>query len=395
MKITSAKLFLAEYNRSETPEFPKKSKVVGIRIYTDEGIYGDGEVAGIHATYGAFGVIKDMWPFISGKDPFDNAVLWDQLMLRTFWGQNGGAFWYSAVSAIDIALWDIKSKALNVPLYKLLGGKRRDKVRCYASQLQFGWGPIDSPAVTVQDYVDRARLALQDGYDAIKIDFLNWDEKGNILNETNRLGLLPPELVQVFSDRVHAVREAIGPKVDLIIENHAGTNSNSAIQLSAAVQDCNIYYFEEPNTPVFYNNKYVKDNVKMPLAHGERVFGRWEYIRYFMDNSIQVIQPDIGNAGGITETKRICDMAYTFDVGVQIHTCASHLLTPPSVQLEACIPNFVIHEQHMRSKNPSNQELTAKVVMPKNGYLDVTDDIGIGNEWSDKALASEDQITLN
>lgn len=243
MKITSAKLFLAEYNRSETPEFPKKSKVVGIRIYTDEGIYGDGEVAGIHATYGAFGVIKDMWPFISGKDPFDNEVLWDQLMLRTFWGQNGGAFWYSAVSAIDIALWDIKSKALNVPLYKLLGGKRRDKVRCYASQLQFGWGPIDSPAVTVQDYVDRARLALQDGYDAIKIDFLNWDEKGNILNETNRLGLLPPELVQVFSDRVHAVREAIGPKVDLIIENHAGTNSNSAIQLSAAVQDCNIYYF--------------------------------------------------------------------------------------------------------------------------------------------------------
>ena len=129
MKITSAKLFLAEYNRSETPEFPKKSKVVGIRIYTDEGIYGDGEVAGIHATYGAFGVIKDMWPFISGKDPFDNEVLWDQLMLRTFWGQNGGAFWYSAVSAIDIALWDIKSKALNVPLYKLLGGKRRDKVR--------------------------------------------------------------------------------------------------------------------------------------------------------------------------------------------------------------------------------------------------------------------------
>ncbi|MFQ7877770.1 enolase C-terminal domain-like protein, partial [Enterocloster sp.] len=102
-----------------------------------------------------------------------------------------------------------------------------------------------------------------------------------------------------------------------------------------------------------------------------------------MDNSIQVIQPDIGNAGGITETKRICDMAYTFDVGVQIHTCASHLLTPPSVQLEACIPNFVIHEQHMRSMNPSNQELTAKVVMPKNGYLDVTDDIGIGNEWSD------------
>ena len=80
MKIASAKLFLTEYNRSNTPEFPKKSKVVGIRIYTDEGIYGDGEVAGIHATFGAFGVIKDMWPFIAGRDPFENEVLWGQLM---------------------------------------------------------------------------------------------------------------------------------------------------------------------------------------------------------------------------------------------------------------------------------------------------------------------------
>ena len=317
MKIVSAKLFMTEYNRSNTPEFPKKSKVVGIRLYTDEGVYGDGEVAGIHATYGAFGLIRDMWPLVVGKDPFENEVIFDQLMLRTFWGQNGGAFWYSAVSAIDVALWDIKSKVLGVPLYKLLGGKKRDQVRCYASQLQFGWGPCDSPAVTVQDYVDRAKLAVADGYDAIKIDFLNWDEKGRILNETNRLGLLPPDLVEMFSNHVHAVREAIGPNVDLIIENHAGTNSDSAIQLSAAVQDCNIYYFEEPNTPVFYNNKYVKDNIRMPVAHGERVFGRWEYIRYFMDHSVQVIQPDIGNAGGLTETKKICDMAYTFDVGVQ------------------------------------------------------------------------------
>ena len=394
MKITSAKLFLAEYNRSETPEFPKKSKVVGIRIYTDEGIYGDGEVAGIHATYGAFGVIKDMWPFISGKDPFDNEVLWDQLMLRTFWGQNGGAFWYSAVSAIDIALWDIKSKALNVPLYKLLGGKRRGKGRCYASQLQFGWGPIDSPAVTVQDYVDRARLALQDGYDAIKIDFLNWDEKGNILNETNRLGLLPPELVQVFSDRVHAVREAIGPKVDLIIENHAGTNSNSAIQLSAAVQDCNIYYFEEPNTPVFYNNKYVKDNVKMPLAHGERVFGRWEYIRYFMDNSIQVIQPDIGTCGGITEVKKVCDMAYVYDVGVQVHACGSPISTAAALQIEAAIPNFVIHEHHTYALSPYNRELCIYDYQPEHGRYQVPDRPGIGQELSETAFKNAKIVTI-
>lgn len=154
---------------------------------------------------------------IAGKDPMDNEVLWDHMMLRTFWGQNGGAFWYSAVSAIDIALWDIKSKATKMPLYRFFGGKRREKVRCYASQLQFGWGPCDSPAITVQDYVDRTKLALEDGYDTIKIDFLNWDDQGKILDENDRLGLLSPRLVNIFSDRVHAVREAIAPNVDLII----------------------------------------------------------------------------------------------------------------------------------------------------------------------------------
>lgn len=394
MKITGMKLFLNEYDRSHDPSFPKKSKVVGVRIYTDEGIYGDGEVAGIHATYAAYGMIRDMWPVIKGQDPFANEKIWDELMLRTFWGQNGGAFWYSGVSAVDVALWDIKSKALNVPLYELLGGKKRDKVRCYASQLQFGWGPSDTPAITVQDYVDRSLAAVEDGYDAIKIDFMNWDEEGNILHENERLGLLPPKLVDMFSRRVHAVREAVGPNIDIIIENHAGTNSQSAIQLSHAVDDCNIYYFEEPNTPTFFNAKYVKDNIKMPESHGERVFGRWEYIQYFLNNAIQVIQPDLGNAGGITETKKICDMAYTFDVGVQVHTCGTHLLTPPSVTLEACIPNFVIHEQHMRSLNPVNQKFCNKVVLPKNGYLDVPEEPGIGIEWSDYALNSEEHIDL-
>lgn len=394
MKVTGMKVFLTEYDRSKTPEFPKKSKVVSVRIFTDEGIYGDGEVAGIHATYAAYGMIRDLWPLIVGQDPFSNEVLWDHMMLRTFWGQNGGAFWYSGVSAIDIALWDIKSKALKMSLHKLLGGKRRDKVRCYASQLQFGWGDYDSPAVTVEDYVERAKLALADGYDAIKIDFLNWDDKGNILREDGRLGLLSPYYVNMYSERVHAVRDAIGPNVDLIIENHAGTNTQSAIQLAAAVQDCNIYYFEEPNTPVFYNNKNVKDNIKMPISHGERIFGRWEYLPYFLNKSVQVIQPDLGNAGGITEAKRVCDLAYVFDIGVQIHTCASHLLTPPSVQIEACLNNFVIHEQHVRSKNPANMELTDKIVMPKNGYLEVSDAPGLGIEWSEKALASPEQYTL-
>ena len=225
-----------------------------------------------------------------------------------------------------------------------------------------------------------------------------------VANEVKQLAAKSAEAAKSATNMVNNTKAIIQTGVELTADTAGSLRAISDVsdqintisdQLAAAVQDCNIYYFEEPNTPAFYNNKYVKDNVKMPLAHGERVFGRWEYIRYFLDNSIQVIQPDLGNAGGITETKRICDMAYTFDVGVQVHTCATHLLTPPSVQLEACIPNFVIHEQHMRSLNSANMELTTKIILPEKGYLPVTDDIGLGNEWSEKALASEDQITLN
>lgn len=394
MKIVSAKLFITHFNRYDPPTPRGDVKGVGIRIYTDEGIYGDGEVAGIHATHGSFGLIKDLWPVIAGKDPMDNEVLWDQMMLRTFWGQNGGAFWYAAVSAIDIALWDIRCKVLNVPLYRLLGGKRRDKVRCYASQIQFGWGSHHKNAITLDEFAANAKEAVAAGFDAVKVDVLNWDGEGKPLTELDRLGVLPPKIVDLYSDRIHTVREAIGPNVDLIIENHAGTNSQSAIQLAKAVEDCNIYFYEEPNTPVFYNNKYVRDNISLPLAHGERIFGRWEYLPYFVQNSLQVIQPDLGNCGGITETKKLCDLAYLFDVGVQIHTCASHLLTPPSVHLEACIPNFVIHEEHMRNLNPGNRELTTKFYEAKNGYMEVPEVVGIGNEWSEKALSSEEQITL-
>ena len=388
MKITKAEIFLNEYGKV------KGRYVVGVRIHTDEGIYGDGEVAGIHATWSAYGMIRDLASRIIGMDPFANEVIWERLRMRTFWGQNGGAFWYSGVSAIDIALWDIKSKALNLPLYQLLGGKKRDKVRCYASQLQFGWGPEVEPATSIEDFVKVSKKAVSQGYDAIKIDFFTLDEKGNALTEMERNGLLPPRYVNMVRDRVAAVREAVGPDVDIIMENHSSTDTQAAIQLSQAVEPYNIYYFEEPNTPNAINTNTIKKNINMPISQGERLFGRWEYLPFFIDGSVQVIQPDLGNCGGITETKKLCDMAQVFDIGVQVHTCASHLLTPPSVILECTIPNFVIHEQHVNTLFPDLRRMTKKQYDPVNGYLDIIEEPGIGNEWSDEALATENKVII-
>ena len=287
------------------------------RIHTDEGIYGDGEAAlayGI-ASPAAAGMIRDLATLIIGMDPLDSEVIWDKLYKATFWGQNGGPVVFAGISALDIALWDIKGKAFNAPIYKLLGGKRRDNLRTYASQLQFGWSDHPEIMTTLDDYREVSKKAVAEGYDAVKIDFFTYaPEDGYVYTAEDCTRLLTPKIVEIVESRVAAVREAVGPGVDIIMENHSRPDAQSAVQLGRAVQKYNIFYFEEPNTPTPKTAKFICDKLEMPIAHGERVYSRWQYAPYFEEQSIQVIQPDLGNCGGITEGKKICDMAYVYDM---------------------------------------------------------------------------------
>ena len=195
-------------------------KPILCRVYTDEGIYGDGEAAlayGIAAP-AAFGMIRDLAALIIGMDPLDNEVVWDTLYKNTFWGQNGGPVVFAGISAIDFALWDIRGKFFNVPVYKLLGGKKQDNLRCYASQLQFGWSDHWEEAKDTEEYAANARKAVEEGYDAIKIDFFTFDRKdGRRFDKiTETTGILKQYYVGLVEERVAAVREAVGPDVDII-----------------------------------------------------------------------------------------------------------------------------------------------------------------------------------
>lgn len=366
------------------------------RIYTDEGIYGDGEAA---LAYGesqiaAFGIVQNFAKLIIGMDPLQHEVIWDKLYRTTFWGQNGGPVIFAGISAIDIALWDIKGKYYNAPIYELLGGKRREKLRTYASQLQFSWGSDIIPQRTPDDYAREAKKAVAEGYDAIKIDFFTFKPDEGNFNDNDRLGLLSPEYLQMYEARVKAVREAIGPHVDLIIENHSFTDSQSAAQLGNLVKKYNIFYFEEPSTPTPQLSKFVHDETGLPIANGERIYTRWQYIEYFKQNAIQVIQPDVGTCGGITEIKKICDMAHVFDVGVQVHACGSPLSTAAALHLECAIPNFVIHEHHTYALSPYNKELCIHDYQPVNGKFSVPDLPGLGNELSEVAFRNCDRVTI-
>ena len=244
----------------------------------------------------------------------------------------------------------------------------------------------DAPEIITGDMptpVKYSSPGLRDAYKALEAE--------SVASMTR---LLPPEKVHMIEERVAAVREAIGPDVDIIMENHSYLDAQSAVQLGRAVQKYNIFYFEEPNTPNPKTAKFISSKLSMPIAHGERVYSRWQYAPFFEDQSIQVIQPDLGNCGGLTEGKKICDMAYVYDISVQAHVCASPLSTAAALHLEAVIPNFVIHEHHVFNLHNYNRELCTVDLQPVNGRFKVPEEPGLGAEISPWAMEHSTKYTV-
>lgn len=368
---------------------------VVVRVNTDEGIYGYGEVglAYGNAASGGFGQAKEFAELIIGEDPTKIEGIWEKLYKDTFWGQGGGEIIFSAISGIDTALWDIKGKALGVPVYQLLGGKTRDKLRAYASQIQFGWDRERHLLVEPDEYAEAAKKAVSEGYDAIKVDPYQISGRGT--KGYRNSGLLTYDKLKLYRDRLVAIREAVGPQVDIILENHNGTDANSEIQFARTIESLNIYYNEEvcsPLNPLL--TKKVKQKVNIPLAGGERIYSRWGYRLFFEGGLLDVIQLDLGNCGRITEGKKICDMAHVYDVLVQCHVCGSPIAVAASLQLEAVIPNFIIHEHHTIYLKDYNRNFCKYDYQPVNGYYDVPDKPGIGQELTEETIDNAFKITV-
>ncbi|MDR3348506.1 MAG: mandelate racemase/muconate lactonizing enzyme family protein [Acidaminococcales bacterium] len=390
MKITQVEIFHVHKlpNSGQRP--------VLTRIDTDEGIYGIGE-AGM--AYGAGGsaaaaMIKDLAPLVIGLDPFDTEKVWEKLFKKTFWGQGGGTVVFSGVSAIDTALWDIKGKALSLPLYKLLGGKCRKDLRVYASQLQFGWGPKRAPKGEKEQYAEEARKALADGYDAVKVDVLALNRAGSTEN-VHLEGPLPNSVIKLGVERVKAIREAVGEDVDIIVENHANTDLVSAVQFARAVEEYNIFFYEEINTPLNPPLlKKAKEKINIPIASGERIYTRWGYLPYFVDRSIDVAQPDIGSCGGLSEFKKIAELAHTFEITVQAHVAGTGVAEAAAIHAETAIPNFCIHEHHQKTLLPEYAELCEYNYQPAKGRYTAPELPGLGQEITAKVYEKSDRLLI-
>lgn len=366
-----------------------------IRINTDEGICGYGEIglAYSDAIDAAAGILKDFCSIIIGMNPLASEKIWNTLLRNTFWGQGGGGVVFGGISAIDIALWDIKGKYYNAPVYQLLGGKTNDRLRAYASQIQFDWGPVSKNLVTPQEYAETTLKAKEQGYDCVKVDPLGVTADGGW--RCNFCGILTQEEIAMAVNRVAACREAGGDNMDIIIELHSQTDVNSAIQLGRELEPFHCMYYEEPTQPLNASLfKEIANKVNIPLASGERIYSRWGYRPFLEQRSLSVIQPDLGNCGGITEGKKICDQAVVYDVGVQLHICGGPIATAAALQLETVIPNFVIHEQHQYALIPENIEMCKYDYQPVNGAFTVPDLPGIGQEVSEETIRKSQVISI-
>ena len=399
MKITNVEVLMIKADLGLTGKdgFKRYWRPIIVKVNTDEGIYGLGEVSLAYgrAFHAGVGAVKDLAPMIIGKDPFDTEAIWNSMMMRTFWGQGGGGVYFGGMSGIDIALWDLKGKALGVPVYKLLGGKCRDSLRCYASQIQFGWGAKYQGLTETEQYAEAARAAVEDGYDCVKVDIMEFDPVGNMKMLPLR-GHLRAQDIDMGIKRLAAIREAVGPNVDIIIESHGETDVTTAIQLAKEMEPYNIMYFEEVNTPMNAKlTKCVKDHCNIPLAGGERIFGRYHYVPFFENRSLDLVQPDVGTCGGISECKKISTMAHAYEIGVQTHVCGSPIVKAASIQLEASIPNFVIHEHHRFNLMQGNTELCTENYQPVNGRYAIPEKPGIGQDLTPRAYELAEKFVIS
>ncbi|MDP6788522.1 MAG: mandelate racemase/muconate lactonizing enzyme family protein [Rhodospirillales bacterium] len=382
MKIDRVEIFDIEFAKRPVwhPVF--------VRVHTDTGLHGVGE-AGLAYGFGhsaAASMIREIAEaMVIGFDPFRTELLWKRMLRESFWGLGGGPVIYAAMSAIDTALWDIKGKALGVPVHQLLGGRVNESLRTYASQLQFDWGPEFRILIDAEDYGRAAERAIAEGYDCVKVDPVMYDGEGT--RQFDRTKIFSNKEMRLYRARMKSIRDAVGPDVDIIFEVHSYPGVTTAVQLGEIVEEFRCLYFEEP---VAYLNSAlhakVADKVDAPIAGGERLYTRWGLRPYLEDQSVDVIQPDIGLCGGLTEAKKMCDYADIYDVRVQAHVCGGPVATMAALHLETALPNFLIHEHHTYATKDWNRELCIPDPQPVNGLFEAPDTPGLGIELNDEVV---------
>jgi len=352
-------------------------RTIFVKMYTDAGIIGIGEgtVEGRISTTVA--AIKELEAYLIGKDPRRPAFHWQAIYRHAFY--RGSIILTSALSAVDIAMWDIKGKALGIPIYELLGGPTRDRIRVY--------GQAGSPK--------EAKEVIDDGFTSLKV---------GVTYSRGRLSRIVenPDFVQGVVENVSAIRNVIGPKVDMGIELHGDHSPQTSMQIIKALEPYQPWFYEEPIQ--FQNLPLMAEMAKkttIPFATGERMVTKWQFRDLLSLNAASLLQPDVTHCGGITELKAISTLAEAYYASMLPHSKEGIVGTVASLHTVASIPNLLAHELPNLQAAPDDgvkrsalgkSYIKKPLVMDRDGHITLAGNIdgpGLGIELDDNLIENE------
>ncbi len=342
-----------------------------LKISTDQGLCGWGEpvVEGKADTVRA--AVREMEAYLIGRNPLEIEDIWQTLYRGAFY--RGGPVLMSAIAGIDQALWDIKGKFFEQPVYELLGGKVRDKVRVYS------WIGGDRP-----DNVAQAAQKKKDaGFTAVK---MNGTEELHYIDSYQK--------VDQAVARVAAIRDQLGPDFGIAVDFHGRVHKGMARILFKELEPFRLMFIEEPVLSENIEALATMDTFGIPIALGERLFSRWDYKKVFELNKVDIIQPDLSHAGGISEVKKIAAMAEAYDIAVAPHSPLGPINLAASLQIDAVCPNVFIQEQSLGIPYNQGNDLldylvNKEVFKYKEGFAEIPAQPGLGIEIDEELVRAE------
>lgn len=362
MRITGLKTFVVN---------AEMRNWVFVKVETDQqGLYGWGEATLEWKTRAVVGALEDFQVMIIGEDPRNIENLYQKMYRQSFWVL--GVIGMSAISAIEQALWDIKAKDLGVPVFDLLGGSVRDRVRMYT---HLGGGDMKAVYETfsVEPLIALAQDVIDKGYTAIKVVFVPYSK---ILEGRGK--------VKYFTNMFKKLREAIGPDIDIMVDFHGRTTPAMAIQYINAIEEFHPFFCEEPVRPENINSiKIVTENTKVPIATGERLVSIYQYREIFEKNAVHIIQPDLCHCGGLWAAKKIAAMAEVYNMGVAPHNPLGPIANAVALHFAISTPNFLIQED-MLTDVPWRWDVVETEIISENGYWKKPIKPGLGIEINEK-----------
>ena len=371
MKITNTKTFLVEGLKYNWTLF---------KIETDSGIHGWGEATNWPGSPLIEAACKHVGDFIIGQDARRLDYLWTKVYRDMNWlGQAGPLL--SAISAMDIALWDIKGKAAGMPVYDLLGGLYRKKVQLYANYWFTGGG--HSP----EDYARQAKETVAKGFTALKFDpfaHVNY-WYGEDLSDNNGL---TEKQKQLSIDVVAAVAKAAGPEVAIAIETHAFLNGPTAVEMAnrLAKLGFNCMWYEEPALPEFPDAiADIRSKITLPVCVGERLHSRFMLRGVLEKQAADIVMPDITRCGGISEMRKMANLAETYNVPIAPHNPNGPISTIASAHTMATVPNF-FRQEFMVNDVPWRDGCLSHPLPVSNGFFEMPDHPGLGFDIDESVL---------